>query len=235
MDDDDLVRFNGVDVDRAMIGIGHGGNHFSILERTGGRLAAINFMPEIHDRGWPEPNRHFSMFPTTASALQRLRLVVSEILKFAAISSEELALSATVAGMKETLLAAVDQAFESANLAKPARSLHSVRAFTILREIESVLLGNLRTPIYSRGLATAVGVSVRTLHDVIMQFRGMSLHRYLRLKRLWLVRQRLLAGDISVKACALEYGFWHLSDFSISYRACFGETPSETLAKRRIA
>ncbi len=233
MDDDDLVRFNGVDVDRAMIGIGHGGDHFSIFERTGGRLGAINFTPEIHDRGWPEPSRHFSMFLTAIPALQKLRLVVSEILKLASVTSDAFAVPATVAGMKESLLSAIDQAFESGNIPKPARSLHSVRAFTVLQKIEAVFAEDLKKPIYSNELATVVGVSIRTLHDVIMQFRGMSLHRYLRLKRLWLVRRRLLAGEISVKACALEYGFWHLSDFSISYRAHFGETPSETLAKAR--
>ena len=61
----------------------------------------------------------------------------------------------------------------------------------------------------------------------------MSLHRYLRFKRLWLVRKRLMAGGISVKACALESGFWHLSDFSRSYHLHFGETPSQTLARAR--
>jgi hypothetical protein len=59
MDDDDLIRFNGIDVDRAMIGIGHGGSSFSIMERTGARLASIFFTPEIHDRGWPESGRQF--------------------------------------------------------------------------------------------------------------------------------------------------------------------------------
>ena len=43
----------------------------------------------------------------------------------------------------------------------------------------------------------------------------MSLHRWLRLRRLWLVRQRLLAGTPSVKAAALAFGFWHLGDFAI--------------------
>jgi AraC family ethanolamine operon transcriptional activator len=61
----------------------------------------------------------------------------------------------------------------------------------------------------------------------------MSLHRYLRLRRLWLVRQRLLAGANSVKATALAMGFWHLGDFSRSYRFTFGETPSETLARTK--
>ena len=43
------------------------------------------------------------------------------------------------------------------------------------------------------------------------------------------VVSRLLAGADSVKAVALAFGFWHLSDFSRSYRDQFGETPSQTL------
>jgi AraC family ethanolamine operon transcriptional activator len=63
------------------------------------------------------------------------------------------------------------------------------------------------------------------MHNVIMQYRGISLHRYLRLKRLWLVRKRLLAGSSNVKSCALAYGFWHLSEFAGSYQLQFGEAP----------
>jgi AraC family ethanolamine operon transcriptional activator len=48
-----------------------------------------------------------------------------------------------------------------------------------------------------------------------------------------LVRQRLLAGAHSIKAVALAFGFWHLSDFSRSYRDQFGEMPSETLGRGR--
>lgn len=65
------------------------------------------------------------------------------------------------------------------------------------------------------------------------RYRGMSLHRYLRLKRLWLVRKQLLAGTPGVKASALAFGFWHLSDFSRSYRVQFGESPSEMPANSR--
>jgi AraC-like DNA-binding protein len=234
MDDNDLIRFNGIDVDRAMIGIGHGGNGFSIVERTGARLASIFFTPEIHDRGWPESHRHFQIFLTDVSAQQKLRLIVSEILKFASVSLETLVQEAAMAGIRESLLATVDEAFESANFSNHPRSLHAARAFAIYQKIEAALLDELKGPVYSTALASAVGVSVRTLHDVIMQHRGISLHRYLKLKRLWMVRLRLLAGGVSVKACALECGFWHLSDFSRAYRLHFGETPSQTLANTRM-
>jgi AraC family ethanolamine operon transcriptional activator len=232
MDDDEPVRFNGVDVDQAVVGIGHGGSGFAIAEKTGARLAVINFSPEIHDRGWPDTRPHFGVFVTTAAAQQKLRLLVSEVLKFASTASDELQTPATMAAVKESLLLAVDQVFESNSL-RPRRSLHSARSFTLFQRIEAQLLDDLKSPIYSEALAAAIGISVRTLQDVIAQYRGISLHRYLRLKRLWLVRKRLLTGHISVKACALAYGFWHMGDFSRGYQAHFGETPSQTLAQAR--
>src|SRR6201999_4419093 len=100
-------------------------------------------------------------------------------------------------------------------------------------DIQALLASNLGHPVYSEQIAREVGVSVRTMHDAILRYRGMSLHRYLRLRRLWLVRQQLLAGSESVKASALAFGFWHLGDFSASYRAQFGEAPSETLMRSR--
>jgi AraC family ethanolamine operon transcriptional activator len=112
-------------------------------------------------------------------------------------------------------------------------SLHTARSLEIVRKIEDLVAANLRSPVYSGELAREVGVSVRTLHNAVREHRGTSLHRYLRLKRLWLVRQRLREGDISVKACALAHGFWHLGEFSRSYREQFGEPPSVTLARAR--
>jgi AraC-like DNA-binding protein len=229
----DHVRFNGVEVDRPVIGIGHGGNGFTVTERIGAQLAAINFTPEILDRGWPETRQHFSIFETTVPDQQRLRLIVSEVLKFASTSPDMVLLPQTVTALKESLLAGVDTIFANSDTSKPRRSLHSTRAFAIFQRIEAHLREDLKSPIYSNALAEAVGVSIRTLQDVILQYRSMSLHRYLRIKRLWLVRKRLMAGGTSVKACALEYGFWHLSDFSRSYHLHFGETPSQTLARAR--
>jgi AraC family ethanolamine operon transcriptional activator len=234
MSDDDLVRFNGIDVGQAYVGVGYGGSSFSIAERTGAQLASINFTPEIHDRGWPEASRHFSVFATATSAHQKLRLLVSEIMRFASAAPDALVVPKTMSAIREALLLAVDQVFEGTNRSSSRRSLHSASAFAIFQRVEAHLMEDLKRPIYSEALANAAGVSVRTLQDVIMQYRGMSLHRYLRLKRLWLVRKRLLiAGQTSVKACALEYGFWHMSDFARSYQNHFGETPSETVSKAR--
>ncbi|HYI27621.1 MAG TPA: helix-turn-helix domain-containing protein, partial [Bradyrhizobium sp.] len=109
----------------------------------------------------------------------------------------------------------------------------ATRQFKVFRDVEAALSSDIGHAFYSGDLAKQVGVSVRTMHDAVKRYRGMSLHRYLRLRRLWLVRKRLIAGSQSVKACALAYGFWHLGDFSRGYRSQFGETPSETLARSK--
>ena len=71
------------------------------------------------------------------------------------------------------------------------------------------------------------------MHTAMPRIRGMSLHRYLRSRRLWAVRRLLLAGDraLQIKACALSNGFWHLGEFASLYAAQFGEAPSITLAR----
>src|SRR5882724_9356728 len=88
--------------------------------------------------------------------------------------------------------------------------------------------------LYSADVARQLGVSVRTLHNAVYAIRGMSMHRYMRLLRLWSVRQQLVQGcrPESIKALALVNGFWHLGEFLSLYRELFDETPQQTLAAR---
>ncbi len=83
-------------------------------------------------------------------------------------------------------------------------------------------------PVYSKVLASRLGTSIRTLQAASRSVNGMSLHRYVRLKRLSAVRQQLSTGKTSVKAAAISNGFWHLGDFARAYKEAFGELPSET-------
>ena len=63
--------------------------------------------------------------------------------------------------------------------------------------------------IYSADVAEQCGVSVRTLGTAVATVRGMSLHRYLRLKQLWSARAQLVKGSdaITVTSCARANGF----------------------------
>jgi AraC family ethanolamine operon transcriptional activator len=61
------------------------------------------------------------------------------------------------------------------------------------------------------------------------------MHRYMRLRRLWNVRQQLVRAEApqSIKAVALANGFWHMGEFTALYRELFGETPQQTLSAAR--
>lgn len=93
----------------------------------------------------------------------------------------------------------------------------------------------LSQPLYSETLARQTGTSVRTLQQATRAVAGLSLHRYLRAKRLLRARQELSTGRTSVKAAALANGFWHLGDFSRIYAQTYGEKPSVTLARAAAA
>ncbi|MGY4418454.1 AraC-like DNA-binding protein [Bradyrhizobium sp. JR6.1] len=232
MDDGVPMRFNGVERDRAVIVLGGGGAFYTSVEETPRQYVSMMFTPEIVDRGWPNAGLHFSIHEISQRAQDRLREVVRQVLL---VTSDRVTIAefATGASIKETLLAAIDNAFAEIVPARWATRANTTRQFKVFNDARAILAGDVAHPIYSGELARQIGVSVRTLHDAIQRYRGVSLHRYLRLRRLWLVRQQLLAGAPSVKACALAYGFWHLSDFSRSYRSQFGEAPSVTLAASR--
>lgn len=233
---DDLnvpIRFNGSQRARPVVVIGSGGAAYTTIEEVQRIIASVVFRPEVTDRGWPHAASSFKIFETTAAGLNRLRGVVREVLAAASepIGASEMPLKG--AAMKESLLGAVDDVFETLVPARWTLRPNDERNFRIFRDIRALLSDDLSQPIYSEEIARKLGLSVRTMHDVVRRYRGMSLHRYLRLRRLWLVRRRLLAGADSVKAVALAFGFWHLSDFSRGYRDQFGETPSQTLERGR--
>ncbi|MBR1086637.1 helix-turn-helix transcriptional regulator [Bradyrhizobium manausense] len=230
MDDSEVpIRFNGARQDRSVIVIGDGGSAYNTVEEVQRQIASLVFRPRVTDRGWPEARSSFKLFETSTVALHRLRRVVTEVVAAAyePIDVAEVSLKATA--MRESLIVAVDAAMADVASARWTQWPNDERNFKMFQQIRALLSDDLAQPIYSEEIARKLGLSVRTMHDVVRRYRGMSLHRYLRLRRLWLVRQRLLAGAESVKAVALAFGFWHLSDFARSYRDQFGETPSETL------
>jgi AraC-like DNA-binding protein len=232
MDEGMPIRFNGVDEIPSAIVIGSNGAAYTTVERVGRQYASIVITPQVDDRGWPEAGPNFRIFETSPWAYGWLQALVGEIMSASSFAPgagrHEIGCA-----IRESLFAGIDAAFADVIPSKWSTRANTLRQFRIFQDIRAILAGSIGHPIYSSDLATQLGVSVRTIHDAVLHYSGMSLHRYLRLRRLWLVRQRLLAGTHSVKAAALAFGFWHFGDFSQSYRALFGETPSETLARAR--
>jgi transcriptional regulator GlxA family with amidase domain len=94
---------------------------------------------------------------------------------------------------------------------------------------------NVRSPIGLADIVEASGVPGRTLLKHFASFQGVSPMQYLRRARLEKVNEALRAGERrgTISDLAMTCGFTHMGRFSAEYRRRFGETPSETLRRRR--
>jgi AraC-like DNA-binding protein len=84
-------------------------------------------------------------------------------------------------------------------------------------------------------LCEVVQVGERSLQIAFQARRGMSPMRFVAERRL-AAAQRRLSGERAgegVTAIATSLGFTHLGRFSAAYRAAFGESPSQTIARSR--
>ncbi|MGJ4846272.1 AraC family transcriptional regulator [Leifsonia sp. Le1] len=81
-------------------------------------------------------------------------------------------------------------------------------------------------------LASAVSLSVRSMHEGFRRSLDTTPMAYLRRLRLEKVREELMAappGTVSVTEVATRWGFVHLGRFAAAYAAAFGERPSDSL------
>jgi AraC family ethanolamine operon transcriptional activator len=123
----------------------------------------------------------------------------------------------------------------TADVAPVAHGRATREAVRVVRGAEEFLRTHLARPITRDELCAALTVSRRKLQDAFVAVLGMSPSAYLKMRRLVLARRALLDGECRtppVKSVALSHGFWHFGYFAQDYRALFGETPSQTLARR---
>ncbi len=89
--------------------------------------------------------------------------------------------------------------------------------------------------LFVEDLASAAGISERTLRTAFQEYFSVGSVRYLKLRTLHEVRRRLKAADPlknTVTEIATQFGVWELGRFAHDYHALFGELPSETLRKQ---
>jgi len=104
----------------------------------------------------------------------------------------------------------------------------------IMRRFHRVVEEHLGEPLYVPELCTEVGASLRTLNTCCHEHLGMGPKRYLLLRRMHMVRQVLrqsTLADTTVTEASTRYGFWQLGRLAGEYKALFGESPSDTLAR----
>lgn len=138
--------------------------------------------------------------------------------------------------LREQLMDALDGVLISRPVRQPSpRSFE--RHQRLAAKLEDFMRAHLDTSFYSDALAKEVGTSVTTLKTAIREVHGVSLHQYLRNKRLWSLRAQLSIGlsGSTVSSAAVASGFSHMGELSHIYRAAFGESPSETLQRSKRA
>jgi AraC-like DNA-binding protein len=115
------------------------------------------------------------------------------------------------------------------------RSNTSTPGRRAVRQALDYIEQHLSEPLTMAGIATFVGVSVRTIQQGFRDELGVSPMEYLRERRLERVREELVdatAGDgVTVTAVAERWGFNHLGSFAVMYRKRWGESPSQTLQR----
>jgi AraC-like DNA-binding protein len=113
-------------------------------------------------------------------------------------------------------------------------SVGAHRHLTIIARLEEFMDANRGEPAYLAEICAATGATERTLRACCQEYLGMSVMRYLWLRRMHLAHRALNSATPSsatVTEIATGSGFWELGRFSVEYRALFGEAPSESLRR----
>jgi len=225
---------NGREIDSSTVNVVRGRVPIKSVEQGANTYVMMRFNSDMRHRGWADYDSGLGFFRSHDAAMARLRAAILSMFCLASDLNNPRQFDALNRPIQETLLACLDDTLVPADGLAARRGSFDKHNRLIAR-LDEVAATYGSRPLYSDDLATTLGVSVRTLQTATQAVHGVSLHHYLRLKRLWATRIQLMTGSAgaSVKAAALGNGFWHLGDFSRGYRLAFGETPSETLARSR--
>ena len=230
------VSANGMSVNRpAFIGM-RGNVDLQFVEPRSSLHAIITLGAGLREREWFDTPDALCPFLPDAGALAAVRSVTTEILQTASVRPDLLQETGSALAIQERLLLAIDEMFRRSRPPEVAGRIASRGYCRLVRMIDDYVAFHAASAIYSADLAEQCDVSVRTLGTAVAAVRGMSLHRYLRLKQLWSARAQLVKGSdtITVSSCARANGFHHMGEFARLYRAKFGETASRTLARARV-
>jgi AraC-like DNA-binding protein len=236
MTDDLQVNSKGMDLDARFFVALRGSDECHFVERRTNHHAMIIFSPGLSDRGWFDQADDLRAYGANRPALLHARQLLLDILRTASVQPALFETTEVAAHLQEGLLLALDDLFRIDSLADRSASIQGERSIKLVQRIDDYVAAHPTAPIYTADLAGEFGVSIRTLGGAVSKVRGMSLHQYIRLKKLWATRSRLLKGSgATVATCARAQGFHHLGEFSAAYRAIFHEAPSDTLARGRQA
>lgn len=223
---------NGEQLDHTHLTLIRGNTPVHVIEEHANTYLMLRLDSDMRDVGWPEFDKGLTVIRPDRVSLRHLQATVLDIFRWASTCVDPREFYELQQSMHETLRAALDNALIADRFARPGSFSKYQR---LVRQLDEITQFCLTTRLHVEELAISLGVSIRTLQTAVHAVTGVNLYHYLRLKRLWAARQQLTTGSLglTIKAAARANGFWHMSEFTRTYRAAFGEAPSQTLARGR--
>ncbi|WP_272429004.1 AraC family transcriptional regulator [Polyangium jinanense] len=107
----------------------------------------------------------------------------------------------------------------------------------VVRRAEEYIAAHAGEAIRLSDIVAAAGAPARSLQAAFRAARGMTPMEFLKIRRLEQARHMLLAPqpETTVSGVAAVMGFRNAGRFSVEYRKCFQESPSETLTRGRAS
>lgn len=138
---------------------------------------------------------------------------------------------------EDNLLSTCLQALLQANDCKGKHYDHRIHRYIVSR-VRDLTLSNDNESLTIGEICTYLNISRRTLNHAFIRVLGITPVEYMRYVRLHRIRAELQSSSSQVTTIgdiAAKWGFWHMSLFARYYRELFGECPSETLERTRLA
>lgn len=111
------------------------------------------------------------------------------------------------------------------------------RRAKLIAQAEQEMLASFEKPLTLKQLAQKLGSSSSALSYGFKELFGISPMRYLKVRRLNALRQRLKASypdDCTITMLANQFGFWSAGHFARDYKDMFEELPSQTLRNTKV-
>jgi AraC family transcriptional regulator, ethanolamine operon transcriptional activator len=166
--------------------------------------------------------------------MKRLRQVLFEIAYALKSDPTLLFVSAAKESLQRELLAACKPIVAAKKRSELTMGRPTLCRRDIIQRLTAIIENGPSESLSIDFLVNEVGVSVRTLRNIFLEYYGLSPHRFLVVHRLHQARKALRlesTESAKVTTIAAEYGFWHFGRFAHEYRQLFGESPSQTLSR----
>ncbi len=195
-------------------------------------------MPDLGDMVGHDEARHFGgaerrfrASPRNARALQGLLASLLREDTWPPAFDDRRAGALAASALERLAAVLIDARSTESESRRLRRSLWVQRA----DQARAYLEANLDRAVTLAELCRVTGTSARSIQYAFRDQFGVAPQAYHRSRRLSAVHEALRRrwpGDTTVTEAAFDHGFWHLGRFSQAYKKLFGESPSETLARR---